>query len=184
MNEKSNLISDAWNASTTYAVGQYCIYNNSLWKCLVQHSGQTPTEGTYWTNVTVANEITSVNNSLQETNNRLNYSTDEQIIGTWIDGKPIYRKTYIFSYGRNVKETPYYLDRNVSVDCLINAYGSQLYIGTNQPTWYSFPYMFGDSVTRPEVGSFGIRLALTGIFLNSTVNSLAKYTFEYTKTTD
>lgn len=60
----SSVISDAWNASTTYAVGQYCIYNNSLWKCLVQHSGQTPTEGTYWTNVTVANEITSVNNSL------------------------------------------------------------------------------------------------------------------------
>ena len=64
LNEKSNLISDAWNASTTYAVGQYCIYNNSLWKCLVQHSGQTPTEGTYWTKVSVANEITSVNNSL------------------------------------------------------------------------------------------------------------------------
>ena len=65
--EKANndIISDAWNSSTTYAVGQYCIYNNSLWKCLVQHSGQTPTEGTYWTNVTVANEIISVNNSLQ-----------------------------------------------------------------------------------------------------------------------
>lgn len=60
----SNTISDAWDASTTYAVGQYCIYNNLLWKCLVQHSGQTPTEGTYWTKVTVANEITSVNNSL------------------------------------------------------------------------------------------------------------------------
>ena len=64
--EKANndILSDAWNASTTYAVGQYCIYNNSLWKCLVQHSGQTPTEGTYWTNVSVANEIISVNNSL------------------------------------------------------------------------------------------------------------------------
>ena len=60
----SNTISDDWNASTTYAVGQYCIYNNSLWKCLVQHSGQTPTEGTYWTKVSVANEITSVNNRL------------------------------------------------------------------------------------------------------------------------
>lgn len=58
------IISDAWNASTTYAVGQYCIYNNSLWKCLVQHNGQTPTEGTYWTNVTVASEIASVNSSL------------------------------------------------------------------------------------------------------------------------
>ena len=64
--EKANndIISDAWNASTIYAVGQYCIYNNSLWKCLVRNNAQTPTEGTYWTNVSVANEITSVNNSL------------------------------------------------------------------------------------------------------------------------
>ena len=61
---EKEIISDAWNASTTYAVGKYCIYNNSLWKCLVQNNGQTPTEGTYWTNVSVANEITSVNNSL------------------------------------------------------------------------------------------------------------------------
>ena len=82
----SNTISDAWNASTTYAVGQYCIYNNSLWKCLVQHSGQTPTEGTYWTKVTVANELTSVNNSL-------NYSAEETVIGTW-NGKTHYRKVY------------------------------------------------------------------------------------------
>ena len=61
---EKEIISDAWNASTTYAVGQYCIYNNLLWKCLIQHSGQTPTEGTYWTKVSVANEITSVNNSI------------------------------------------------------------------------------------------------------------------------
>ena len=61
---EKEIISDAWNASTTYAVGQYCIYNNSLWKCLVQNKGQTPKTGTYWTKVSVANEITSVNNSL------------------------------------------------------------------------------------------------------------------------
>lgn len=77
----SNSISNAWNSSTTYAVGQYCIYNNSLWKCLVQNIGQTPTEGTYWTKLSVANEITSVNNSLangkvkfQVTNGELYYS--------------------------------------------------------------------------------------------------------------
>ena len=68
VNEKANndIISDAWNTSTTYEVGQYCIYNNSLWKCLVQNSGQTPTEGTYWTNVSVVNEIALVNNSLNK----------------------------------------------------------------------------------------------------------------------
>ena len=45
--------SSAWSSTVTYAVGQYCIYNNILWKCLVQHSGQTPQEGTYWTKVSL-----------------------------------------------------------------------------------------------------------------------------------
>ena len=88
---EKGIISDAWNASTTYAVGQYCIYNNSLWKCLVQNNGQTPSEGTYWTKVSVANEITNVNNSFQAC---FEYSTDERIVGTWIDGSPIYRKVF------------------------------------------------------------------------------------------
>ena len=80
--EKANndIISDVWNASTTYKVGQYCIYNNSLWKCLVQHSGQTPTEGTYWTNVSVANEITSVNNSLKSLDKELDYNNKKSLL--------------------------------------------------------------------------------------------------------
>ena len=59
--------SSAWSSTVTYAVGQYCIYNNSLWKCLVQHSGQTPQEGTYWTRVsldTLGSEISAVNQNL------------------------------------------------------------------------------------------------------------------------
>lgn len=63
--------SSAWSSTTTYTVGQYCIYNNSLWKCLVQHSGQTPQEGTYWTKVsldTLGAEISAINSNL------INYS--------------------------------------------------------------------------------------------------------------
>ena len=59
-----SIISDAYDELKTYVAGEYCIYNNSLWKCLVQNNGQTPTEGTYWTNVSVANEIASINSSL------------------------------------------------------------------------------------------------------------------------
>ena len=79
---EKEIISDAWNSSTTYAVGKYCIYNNSLWKCLVQHSGQTPTEGTYWTKVTVANEITNVNNSIGDISGFTNDTYDS--IGAYI----------------------------------------------------------------------------------------------------
>lgn len=54
-----NPVGDAWSASVTYGVGAFVIYNDSLWKCLVQNSGQTPTEGTYWTKTSVAGELQS-----------------------------------------------------------------------------------------------------------------------------
>ena len=60
-----NSISDAWDSATAYTVGQYCIYNNALWKCLVANTNTEPTEGTHWTKVSVANEITSLNSSLE-----------------------------------------------------------------------------------------------------------------------
>ena len=81
----SNSISDAWKASTTYKVGQYCIYNNSLWKCLVQHKGQTPKTGTYWTKVSVGNEITSVNNSLVDKASNSDFITVTGTTGSQIN---------------------------------------------------------------------------------------------------
>ena len=78
----NDILSDAWNASTTYAVDKYCIYNNSLWKCLVQNKGQTPKAGTYWTKVTVANEITSVNNDIGDISGFTN--TDYYSIGSFL----------------------------------------------------------------------------------------------------
>ena len=63
-NRISNTVSDYWNNSTIYEVGQYCIYDNKLWKCLVQHSGQTPTNGTYWTQTSIDKEFTELKGDL------------------------------------------------------------------------------------------------------------------------
>ena len=65
-NRISNTVSDYWNNSTIYEVGQYCIYDNKLWKCLVQHSGQTPTEGTYWTQTIIDKEFTELKEDLPD----------------------------------------------------------------------------------------------------------------------
>ena len=87
-----NSISDAWDSATAYTVGQYCIYNNALWKCLVANTNTEPTEGTHWTQTTIDEEITSVNSSLDNI-----YSTSEvKTKDVWIDGKPIYRKVISF----------------------------------------------------------------------------------------
>ena len=71
LNDFKNNVSDAWNNSTTYKVGQYCIYNNILWKCLVQNIGQTPAEGTYWTKVTIGSEFNVVKNDIDTLNSNL-----------------------------------------------------------------------------------------------------------------
>lgn len=49
----------------------------------------------------------------------INYSTEEQVIGTWIDGKPLYKKTYVIEVG-NVSEVRYGIDDYMNI---INVYG-------------------------------------------------------------
>ena len=75
-NRISNTVSDYWNNSTIYEVGQYCIYDNKLWKCLVQHSGQTPTEGTYWTQTSIDKEFTELKEDL---GNKINVNSNDFI---------------------------------------------------------------------------------------------------------
>ena len=81
-----NSISDAWNSATAYAVGQYCIYNNMLWKCLVANTNTEPAEGTHWTQTTIDAEITSVNSSLDNLKNEFKVVTSTTILSQ-ISGK-------------------------------------------------------------------------------------------------
>lgn len=69
------------------------------------------------------NEIkTVVNNNDDIVTNATTYSTDEIRIGTWIDGKPIYRKAYYVNAFANNSNV--YLDINVeNVDTVISANG-------------------------------------------------------------
>lgn len=71
INKTRDIISDAWNSSTTYTVDQYCIYNDCLWKCKVQHNGQTPSEGTYWTKTQIDDEILAIKNDVSTLNSNL-----------------------------------------------------------------------------------------------------------------
>ena len=49
-----------------------------------------------------------------------NYSTEEQIVGTWIDGKPIYEKTFDISNRTFANDTWYNLTALSNVDIIIN----------------------------------------------------------------
>ena len=59
---------DKYKDTQTYAKGDYCIYNNTLYKCTTAIA--TPEEWTagHWTATRIASELTSVNNSLTNLN--------------------------------------------------------------------------------------------------------------------
>ena len=57
----------------------------------------------------VLNNITSVNEEAMKEIAKEVYSTEEQVVGTWIDGKPIYRKVIDFGALPNstLKQVPH-----------------------------------------------------------------------------
>lgn len=78
----SDIISDAWSADKAYAVGDYCIYNNALWRCTVATIGaeHAPTDGSSeWVKCTVTKEIKSIAGGISTGFVRLNDNFEYQI---------------------------------------------------------------------------------------------------------
>lgn len=61
-----DMLSNMWSSSVTYNVGDYVLYNNNIWKCLVQNSNIAPTEGPTWTKVIITDEISTLNSNLKK----------------------------------------------------------------------------------------------------------------------
>lgn len=55
-------ISNRWNNTKEYSVGDYCIHNNILWNCLTAHTNQTPImDSTYWKQCNITEEMHKLN---------------------------------------------------------------------------------------------------------------------------
>lgn len=64
---------------------------------------------------------TGIENLQQIIEDKSTYSTTEKQIGTWIDGKPIYRKTFSGTYITN--NTRSVVDLSTAIDTIVNCYG-------------------------------------------------------------
>lgn len=105
-----------------------------------------------------------------------NYSTTEQIVGTWIDGKPLYEKTYVISdVPRNSWTRFIPLDSTFSV----LGYTSRLY-GTSEGYNY---VVSGASAAGIDVCPFAINNEL-GCYHKLDNGATWICTVQYTKTTD
>lgn len=101
------------------------------------------------------------------------YSTEEQRIGTWIDGKPIYKKTILhpqYDGGNNLALVE-------NVDTVVNAYGTAM---SSSKRIYHIP-VSEDASNRIQVNYNGTDLVLNSVGFGSYSITI---TVEYTKTTD
>lgn len=80
-----DIMTDEWDNTRTYYPGEYCIYNNSMWKCLVTNINTPPSEGSTWTKTIIANEFKQLNTNLDSkvdndifvAENLMNYTLDD-----------------------------------------------------------------------------------------------------------
>lgn len=78
---EGSVISDEWSISKVYSTGDYCIYNNCLYRCKVQNINVTPANTTYWESVLVCDEISRLSGSVNTLNSNLQY----KIYKSWLD---------------------------------------------------------------------------------------------------
>ena len=73
-NALADNIDDAYDDTATYAVGDYAIYNNTLYKCITAVTSAEPFDSSKWSSVSVMDEIgqnasaiSALNSSLSDT---------------------------------------------------------------------------------------------------------------------
>lgn len=128
-----------------------------------------------------------VNDNYTELTNTINdmntYSkTSEKIVGVWVDGKPIYRKTFYVASLPNNNYTS--IAHNIAnIDEIVNIYGT---MRSSNYTTVAFN-MVGQAALYGEGSILTVRADRTNITIGTTKdwrNNVAFITLEYTKTTD
>jgi len=101
------------------------------------------------------------------------YSTDEQVVGTWIDGKPLYQKTIVtttFSWSTATPHGIENIEEVVGIDCTI---------------WTNLgAYSLGKGGNIDIMANVDTTQYFIGCTYNSFTSKKAYLTIRYTKTTD
>lgn len=101
---------------------------------------------------------------------RHNYSTDEQVVGTWIDGRPVYEQTCVIPALTNINGYPLFTIQNIDLVINLDLIGMQ-----DDGIWNTHTFK-----NKFEINADGVVKNFTDYnFSNGAVS-----TIRYTKTTD
>ena len=124
-------------------------------------------------------DVSSVVNAINEINDKFNYTQEEQRIGTWIDGKPIYRK--VINCGALPNATNKIVNHNIQNIGHSYIYGTAIRSSDKR----EFPLPFAAASAGSEIQ---LDLTNTAIQITTSVDRSAfdqtYVIIEYTKTTD
>jgi hypothetical protein len=57
-----------YNNTSTYAVNDYCIYNNTLYRCITDISTAEDFTPAHWISISVTSDLTEINNTIGDIN--------------------------------------------------------------------------------------------------------------------
>lgn len=133
----------------------------------------------------ILNRLTTLENNSNSTNTNETYSTEEQVIGTWIDGKPLYRKVireqitdsgnkeYFLS--QNVPDAESFIIESASVFSNSSYTGDVLVVSSSNASTTKYDVAFT---------SFNLKTGRIWLVRGDSSPSYLQLIVRYTKTTD
>lgn len=122
----------------------------------------------------------NLNNNFNELNRANTYSTEEQVIGTWM-GKPLYRKSMVITEGFNTE---------MLIKHGIDAFGELIDVTAtiyNHSAWHKMPAIYAPDIATYVSSAYSVSENDVFITMSGSVAYAASkinVTIEYTKTTD
>ena len=111
-----------------------------------------------------------------------NYSLEEQVIGTWIDGKPIYRKSFFISGFPTFTSNKHTFNHNIAnFGLCLKIYG--VLYDTGNKCYFNLPYTGRGTADVMLYSSSSIIYVEQGPYGNNRLKDFY-ITIEYTKTKD
>lgn len=171
-----------YDDTETYSVGDVCTYNGQLYKCETAVSTAETFDPTKWAAIVVT-----------ELSGGHNYSTSEQVIGTWIDGSTLYEKTFLPNYVSPTHSSKTHYSINIDVhdlhiDKLVNSWGTwRRWAGDDAKLLISFGGYEADGYEGSRIridSENGYTNGQLNLLLYSEGTDWQCVTIQYTKTTD
>lgn len=163
------MISDNYSTTLTYKIGDLCIYNNILYKCIAEITEGEAFNSSHW-------EQTTLGDKIQELET---YSTEEKVVGKWIDGTPIYRKVVVFGTlpNNSTKEVSHNID---NLGAVTDIRGVVYSANSSRPI--PLIYTGGNIQYSTEISVTATAVKIQTSDNRSSLS--ANFIIEYTKTTD